>query len=410
MAILDLTAVDAVAKVQYTQSKVNNICYPESPVLAKIKKKNNFFGKTKHVAFKYGNPNGRGADFATGLANMSTSLYGAVDVVRKKDYCFAQLDGETIASCQNDAGALLNVVKEEFDGAFYTAARSLANSLFQTGGGSRGRIATSTTIGSPNLVLMDINTVVNFEKGMVLNLASTDGTSGAKRTGTLTILSVNRDTGTLVMTGNLTAGVAAVATGDYIFQNGDFEATRSLPTGIAGWIPKVAPTSGDNFFGLDRSVDVTRLAGLRVTAFSGGPIEETLIQAAARLKREGGKPDIVAMNPLDIATLVTALGNKVVYDRSGSIDNPEFGFQVPVLMGPSGPMKIVPEIAVGTGDAWMLTSSVWSFETAGGGPRILDEDGNTMRASATTDSYIARIGYYGNFICEAPAWNAYVQL
>lgn len=407
MAILDLTAVDAVAKIQYTQSKVNNMVYPESPVYAKIKKKNNFYGKTKHVAFKYGNPQGRGASFSVGLGNMSTSKYAGVDVGRKKEYVFAQLDGETIASCQSDSGALLNVVKEEFDGAFYTIGRSIAIGLFQEGGGARGKVG---AISGSTFTLADINQIVNFEVGMVLNFGTTNGTSGSKLAGTLTITAVNRTTGVITCSAAITTGIASAAVGNWVFQNGDFEATRSLPTGIPGWVPKTDPTTGDNFFGLDRSVDPTRLAGLRITAFSGGPIEETLIQASARVKREGGKPDMVAMNPLDIANLVMALGSKVVYQRSGSLDNPEFGFDVPQLMGAGGPMKIVPEIGVETGDAWMLTTSVWSFETAGGGPRILDEDGNTMRADATTDSYIARIGYYGNYCCEAPAWNAYVKL
>lgn len=409
MAILDLTAVNAVLETQYTQSKVYNLCYGESPTFAKIKKKNNFVGGPKQVAFQYGSPQARGAAFATAIANMTASKYASVSVTRVREYCFAQLSGEAIAAAKGEPGALLDTIKNEFDSAFYTAARSVAIALFQAGGGARGQIDASTTLGSTTLVLKDRNSVVNFEVGMVINLGSTDGTSGSKRTGTLTVTGVNRDAGTLTMSGNIST-ITGAASQDYIFQNGDFETTRSLPTGIAGWVPKTTPTGGDNFFGLDRSVDPTRLAGLRITSYAGGPIEETLIQAAAKLRREGGKPDICAMNPLDVANLVTALGSKVIYERSGSLDNPEFGFMAPVIMAPGGPIKILSEYNVGTGDAWLLTSNTWSFETAGGGPRILDEDGNKMRADATSDSYIARIGYYGNFICEAPGYNAYVQL
>lgn len=407
MAILDLTAVTAVTKVQYTQSKVYNLCYEESKVFARMKKKNNFFGSTKHVAFRYGSPQARGANFGVAIGNMSTTQYASLECVRKKDYCFAQLDGETIAAASNDAGALLNVVKTEFDAAFYTAARSVEIAMFANGGGSRGQVGSFT---GATVTLLDINQIVNFEKNMVVNLSTTDGTSGSKKSGTLQISGVNRGTGVITFTTNVTSGIASAANNDFIFQNGDFEAAKSLPTGIPGWIPKTDPTAGDNFFGLDRSSDPTRLGGLRITKYSGGPIEETLIQSSAYVKREGGRPDLVAMNPLDIANLVTALGSKVIYDRSTAIDNPDFGFKAVTLMGAAGPMMIVPENEVGTGDAWMLTMPTWSFETAGGGPKILDEDGNTMRADATTDSYIARIGYYGNFICEAPGYNAYVKL
>ena len=410
MAILDTTALAAVLKTQYTQSKVNNLCYPESPVFAKMKKRRDFYGANKVVAFQYGSPQGRGANFTVGIGNMTASTYANVTVTRAKDYTFAQVQGEAVDASKNDAGALLNGLKKEIDNAFYTTARSIGIALFQAGGGARGRIDASTSLGTPVLVLKDPNSVVNFEKGMVLNLASTDGTSGSKRTGTLTISSVDRGAGTLTMTGNITAGVAAAASQDYIFQNGDFEATKSLPTGIAGWIPKTAPSGGDNFFGLDRSVDPVRLAGLRYTASSGGPIEETLIQAAAKLAREGGKPDVVVLNPMDYANLVMALGSKVIYDRLGSSEDPKFGFETVKLIGPKGPIMVVPDYNCGTGDAWMLTMSTWSFETLLDGPRILNLDGNDLRADATTDSYILRIGYYGNFICEAPGWNAYVQL
>jgi hypothetical protein len=54
--------------------------------------------------------------------------------------------------------------------------------------------------------------------------------------------------------------------------------------------------------------------------------------------------------------------------------------------------------------------STWSFETLLDGPRILNLDGNDLRADPTTDSYILRIGYYGQFVCDAPGWNSYVAL
>lgn len=410
MAILDPTALSAVLKTQYTQSKVNNLCYPESPLWAKMSKKQNFFGKNKVVAFQYGNPQGRGANFAVGLGNMTASTYDAVTVTRAKDYAFGEVDGEAVDASKNDAGALLNGLKKEIDNAFYTVARSISNALFSAGGGARGRIKSTTTLASPTIILDDPNSVVNFEKKMVLNLSATDGTTGAKKVGTLTIIGVDRDAGTLTLSGNITAGVATAALNDFIFQNGDFEVVRSLPTGIPGWIPRVAPTPGDNFFGLDRSSDPVRLAGLRYTAGAGGPIEETLIQCAARLAREGGKPDVAVINPIDYANLVVALGSKVVYDRLGSDSDPKFGFETVKLIGPKGPIMVLPDLNCPTGEGWMLTLNTWTFESLLGAPRILNLDGNDMRANATSDSYIFRIGYYGNFICEAPGWNAYFKL
>lgn len=410
MAVLDQTALAAVLKTQYTQSKVNSLVYPESALFAKIKKRTDFVGANKVVAFHYGNPQGRGFDFASGLANMGTSAYAKVTVTRSKDYAFGQVTTEAAESAGNDAGALLNALKREIDNAFYTAGRSIAAQLFRNGGGARGRISSGSNVGTATITLENVNDVVNFEVGMVLNLALTDGTSGSKRVGTVTLTAVNRDTGELTASGNWSAGIAAAAAGDYIFQNGDFESTKSGLMGLAGWIPATAPTSGDSFFGLDRSVDPTRLAGLRYTANTGGPIEETLVKCAARLAREGASPDIAVLNPIDYGNLVVALGSKVVYDRMLSSDEADIGFKTVQLMGAKGPISIISDLNCPSGAGWMLTSKVWSFETLKGAPRILNLDGNDMRASATADSYIFRVGYYGNLICEAPGLNAYFLL
>lgn len=405
MAVLDSTALQQVLKIQYTQTKVNNLCYPESAFLAKLKKETDFGGKLEQVAFQYGSPQGRGAAFSVGLGNITASVYDAVSVTRAKDYAFAQITGEMIDGASKDQYSLLNAMKREIDNAFYTCARSIANALFGAGGGARGQLDATTTLGSTTIKLRDANTVVNFEKNMVLNLSGTDGTSGSKRAGTLTVTAVDRDAGTLTVNANINVGVTSPTVNDFIFQNGDFETTKSMLTGLAGWIPSTAPVGGDNFFGLDRSADVTRLAGIRFTSTAGGPIEETLIKCAARLVREGGNPDFVIMNPLDYANLVVALGSKVII-QDEQLPDATVGFRTLKIQGPKRPMDVVCDVNCPTGQFYMLTMSTWRFKTLLGAPRILNADGLTMARDASTDSYILRIGYYGNLLCDAPGWNA----
>lgn len=410
MATLDTTALAAVLKTQYTQKKVNNLCYPESALFARLSKRTDFVGDNKVVAFQYGNPQGRAFDFSTGLTNVNASKYKKVTVTRARDYAFGQVSGEAVEAAGTDAGALLNALKKEIDNAFYTAGRSIATQLFRNGGGARGQISATSNTGTATITLANPNDIVNFEVDMVLNTSATDGTSGSKKSGTVTVLSLNRDTGTITATGNWTAGIATAAANDYIFQNGDFESTKQAMMGLAGWIPATAPSSGESFFGLDRSVDPVRLAGLRYADNAGGQIEETLIKCSSRLAREGATPDLAVLNPIDLGNMVVALGNKVVYDRMTASDAPDIGFKTVKLMGAKGPIDVIADLNCPSGGGWMLTSKVWSFETLKGAPRILNLDGNDMRAAATSDSYIFRIGYYGNLICEAPGWNAYFTL
>jgi hypothetical protein len=411
-ATLDTTALAAVLKTQYTQSKVNTLSYPDNPFFAMVAKRTDFVGANKVVAFRNAVPQGRGADFATAQANKTASVYNKVTVTRAKDYALAQVTGEAIEAAANDAGSLLTSLKSEIDGAIYVCMRSLALAMFKNQGGARGVISSGSNVATPTITLATITDITNFEVGMILNLSATDGTSGSKLAGTVTVSALDRDLGTITCTGNWSSGIASAATGQYIFQNGDFEATKSMLAGLAAWIPTTAPATGgsDSFFGLDRSSDPTRLAGIRYSAGAGGPIEEILIETMARTAREGGKTDTVFLNPLDYSTLVKALGAKVIYDRAKSFDAPDIGFDAVKLMGPKGPAKIIADLNCPKGYAYALQLNTWKLETLKGAPRILNLDGLQMLRSATADAYEFRIGYYGNMTCEAPGWNAVATL
>lgn len=403
MAGTTAATLNAVLKTQYTQKKVNLLTYKNNPWYAMIPKRTDFVGANKVVALRNGAPQGRGAAFGVGLGNISASVYNKFTVTRVSDYAFAQITTEAIRASKNDAGSLVDALKAEVDGAIYTCMRSLAVAMHRNGGGVRGQIASGQ--GTPTITLLVVTDVTNFEVGMVLNSSATDGTTGAKRTGTVTLTAIDRTLGTLTASGNWTTGIPTAAANDYIFQNGDFEATNSMVKGLAGWLPLVAPVGGDNFFGLDRSSDVTRLSGVRYTAGSGGPIEEILIDTAALIVREGGAPDTAIMNPLDVASFVKALGTKVLYDRTKSFDEPDVGFKCVKVIGPMGDIDVVADVNCPKGLGYMLQKDTWCLESLGAAPGILDDDGNRILRDALTDSYIARIGYYGNTTCTAPGWN-----
>lgn len=402
---LTVAALQPVLKVQYTQKKVNSLTYKNNPFWAKVAKRTDFVGDNKVVAIRNGMPQGRGFDFTTAIANVSPSTYNKFTVTRSKDYAFGRVFGEAIEASANDAGSLLRGLKSEIDGAMYTAMRSLAIQLFGNGGGARGQISAGSNPATPTITLARVEDIVNFEVGMFLKVSATDGTSGALRAGRVQVLAVDRVAGTITATGNWTAGIATAVVNDFIFQEGDFTVTNQAIAGLGAWIPLTAP-GATPFFGLDRSTDPVRLGGVRYTAGAGGSIEETLIDTAALLVREGSRPDTVFLNPLDYSNLVKQLGSKVIYDRSSSFDEPDIGFESVKLMGPTGPLSIVADLNCPKGRGYMLQMDTWAFESLGAAPRILNLDGNEMLRDATADAYIFRIGYYGNLTCEAPGWNA----
>ena len=188
------------------------------------------------------------------------------------------------------------------------------------------------------------------------------------------------------------------------YQIGDYDAKIK---GLDAWLPSTAPASTDSFFSVDRSSDTTRLGGIRFDA-SSLPLEEGLIGAAARVAREGGKPDVCFVNYSNFADLEKALGSKVSYVEKNI--KPEIGFRGILIHGPRGPINVIPDQNCPNGVAYMLQMDVWKLYSLGKAPKILDSDGLKFLRESTADAVEARVGYYAQLGCRAPGFNVRVGL
>ncbi len=339
--------------------------------------------------------------FATAQANKTESQLKDFVLTRNSDYSLASISNEVLEASKGNANAFMEAATTEIDGAIQSATRSLAIALYGTGSGSIGRVA-NASFATPTLQLTEPSDVTNFEVGMKLQASSADG-GGSVRSGTLTIVGVDRDLGTLTMSGNLSAGISAIAQNDFLFVQGDYDAKIR---GLRAWVPDSAPSSSP-FFGVDRTADVTRLGGIRFDG-SAMPIEEALISAASRVAREGGKPTHCFMNYLEYADLEKALGSKVQYvDLKVTAD---IGFRGMVVNGPRGPIKVIADQNCPAGRAFMLQLDTWKLYSLGKAPKILDTDGMKMLRESNADAVEVRVGYYAQVGCRAPGWNANIKL
>lgn len=399
---LDLTSFQPVLKQHYTNDRVENMVYRDNPLLAMLPKYEQFGGENLKLPIKFGIPQGRSATFSTAQSNKTNSQYKAFLLTRSKDYSLASIDNETIDASKGNSNAFLEAATTEIDGAIESCTRSLAIDLYGNGSGSRGQsqaAATGTTI-----QLVDIEDVTNFEVGMELVFSTAEG-GGALKSGRVSVVGVDRDLGTVEVDA-LTAidGGAGIAANDFIFQEGDYDLKIS---GLRAWLPEVAPTTGDNFFGVDRSSDATRLAGVRFDG-SALPIEEALVDAAARVAREGGRPDYCFMSYSKFAELEKALGAKVQYVDKHI--NPEIGFRGIKIHGPRGPITVIPDQNCPQDRAFMMSMSYWKLYSLGKCPKILDSDGLRMLRESNADAVEVRVGYYAQLGCRAPGFNATVAL
>ena len=411
---LDFNTVQEAVKIHYKPQRVRNMVYKDNPFLGIIPKYTKFGGLSMPIPLRFSDPQRRAATFATGQANTSTSSLAQFSLTRAKDYGFAFIDGETIQATKGDNNAFLRYLTMEIDGAINSITRSLAVSLYRDGSGSIGTIhatdggeGQADPGGAKKIKLANAEDITNFEVGMSIVFAPNSGsTSGSLVGDAVTIETVDRTRGAMTVSANLHADVDA---SDLIFQEGDYvtKGDRLKVRGLDAWVPAVAPTS-DAFFGVDRTSDSTRLGGLRHDA-SGDPVEEAIIEAAAMIARDGGRPDVALCDYATYALIEKAMQSRVVYNTIKAADV-DIGFSGISIVGPTGPITIVPDYNCQPNTLWLLQKDTWVLATLGDAPQFLDLDSLRMLRDAGSDAYEVRLGYYGQVGCYAPGWNCRITL
>lgn len=398
----DLNAAVGVIQQQYRQKEFYRLGYNTGPAYAKIAKRTDMVGDPWTVAIRYGTTQGRGHDFGVAEQNQTPSVFGKWLVTSGRDFSLATITDEAIAKCGGDPGSLIAALKEEMDSALTTAQRNIAIEMFANGGGARGQGASLTS--STVLKLNKASDIFKFELNQWICASTTDGTSGSLLPGRVQIVGINEDTYELTANVAWATGITGFGATNYLFQESDFgQGLKGFPA----WLPITDPSSGESFFGQDRSKHRTKLAGVVVA--SQGNIEETLIEGTVQLGQRGYKPDIAFLNPSDVGSMVKWLSGKVEYDRVEGYDMPDIGFRSVKLIGATGPIDIVGDLNCPKGTGYLLDSSTWYLASAGPLCQILSQDGNKILRVPGRAAYQVRYGTFGQLVCEAPGKNAVLQ-
>lgn len=403
---LDMTKFGPGLKAYYSNQKVENMTYKDYPFYAMVPKKKDFFGKNYPLPIQIGNPQGRSHTFAKAKANQTSSVYKDFTLTRVKDYSLATVDNEVAEASENDKGAFLKALTNEIDSAIRSSASSMGSMVYGDGSGCIGQISTGTNVATTTLTLAVADDIVNFEVGMTLVFAAARSSGSLRNSGaTLSILSINRGAGSMVLSAAIDTVTGTIA-GDFVFIDGD----RNLAvSGLAAWLPETAPTSGDSFFGVDRSVDSTRLAGVRYDG-SALSIEEALVGGLTLCNREGGNPKIVFMNYTDWSNLELALGSKVQYMVTEAFGRADIGFQGIQVKTNKGVANCVADPFCPRGVAYGITMESWALYSLKEPIRILDLDGNKILRTSDADAVELRVGGYFQLGCNAPGHNVVISL
>lgn len=350
------STVSGILKELYDDQKVQWLTYKDNPLLAMMKKEEKFPGKYYPVPVVYGLSQGASATFASAYANQTSAQVAEFLVTRVADFSLASIDGQLLAAAQTDPGAFIDGAELMIDAAFQTAVNRIASAMFRNGAGTIGQM--SGNVASVSGTIYDItlanpDDAVQFEIGQVLNCTSlVDGSAGAANSNSFTVSAVNRNSG--VLRGNIptastgwTADYFLAVAGDLpTTSNNNFQPSGSTTTnsllklaGLAAWLPIAGPGVSDTFFGVNRNLDVQRLAGVTYDG-SNLSLEEALLQGTGRIALNGGRVDTAVCSYSTYTALIISLGSKVQYidEKIG-----EIGFRGVQVNGANTVMSVFPD-------------------------------------------------------------------
>lgn len=422
------STVPGILKELYDDQKVQWLTYKDNPLLAMMKKEEKFPGKYYPVPVVYGLTQGASATFASAFNNQTSPLVAEFLVTRVADFSLASIDGQLLAAAQTDPGAFIDGAELMIDAAFQTAVNRLASAMFRNGAGTIGQISSLTHVSGAGPYITDItltnpDDAVQFEVGQALNdVQNVDG-SGTTSTiaSPFVVTAVNRATGVLRGTSavdsttDFTAAYYLVVTGDLpTTTNNNFQPSGSTVTnrllklaGLAAWLPLTAPTAGDSFFGVDRSVDTQRLAGVAFDG-SGLSLEEAIQQGTGRIAMNGGRVDTGVCSYATYTALIVSLGSKVQYidEKVG-----EIGFRGVQVNGANTVMSIFPDRSCPDGVIYCLEMDTWCLRSQNPAPHILKymDEIEILRIPGV-DAAELRVGSYVNMYTNKPGHNGVIQV
>lgn len=442
MAVVGTSAYANLLKTRYTRKKIMDLTVRRCPTMAQIDKDTGFGGGGDG----YVNPvildtnQGISGTFYAAKQNRSPGSDKKFNVTRRTLYGVFAVSGEVIRASQRNDLAFMAAKTRQMDSTWKGFGREMGIHFFRDGTGRRGRLASTVDVSSAAALELEDHADAKFlsvdmaisltAAGATYRNATTDS-EGNARGAVAYIKAVDEDAGTFTVAATrggaavaINTLIAAAAVSDYIVRDGDL---NTVPHGLAGWIPATAPTPGDSWFGVDRSTDPRKLAGLRHGS-TPSPVAFTqanVIKFINKLYAVEADTDLVVCSPDNWAALEIELGAKKTYVdkvtlgargyRSKETGEAEviagIGFEALKIHGPNGDVAIIQDTFCPNNRAYGLDTDTWEFSSNQEMPQILAEDnGELLLREANSESYEGRIGGEGNLVCNAPGLNGVMVL
>lgn len=413
------TEAAAILKEHYPWDKVRELGYLQNKFYAMCSKRTDMGGDQEKIPMEVAPLQARSASFsvAQDLAGELASLQRAFEITAVENYALARISGKVIRQTVGKPHAFVRAVDSQLKSAFRSITRDIERDAYRDGTGALGTYASASTV---TATLTNPSEAHNFEYGMEIiaaeNAASTPRDSGDS----VTLTGIKRQANQLISDQSW-SDIGSITAGDLLFPKGDYAAANDKLklAGMGAWIPATDPVLGsDSFYGVDRGVDVERLAGTRYDG-TADTIEEALVNGqSAGAANSAQAPDYAWMNQYNVRRLINSLGSKKQYEvrretvqaqgPNGPIGH--IGFNALVIDGDEGPIRIMSVPFVPWDVCFMTKMDCWTFFSMGSGPDVLEEDGQMMLRVSNQDAYEIRIGFYGQLVCDDPSSQVRVKL
>lgn len=392
------------------QNDIFDFMYEDQPLLGLLNKDTSWDGLYQIITVMYGGMAGRSNTFGDAKANKSPPKYLQMQVGVRDNFATWSVDHKLITLSRNTRGALVRALTESTEKATTKLKRSSCWMFWRDGGGSIGRISTSSTNTG---TLYDLNDVRNVDIDDVIEFSSDSGLGGAGvRTGSITVTGINEDTGVVTFDQNLST-IPGFVNGDYIFHKGDYNLSFY---GVPAYCTLAAPGTGivpASIWGMLRTSFPTRLAGSRFTA-SNLLLTEGIKKALASAHRRNITTSHIFAPPEVYNDIEMSLGTqrRYVEEKVGTVGYQALMFttqggksvkmysDADIPKSPDALTKYVfglnlPEFKFHTADEYPM----WLNTVAGGSGKFMTE----QNANATE----GRLGGYGQLYTGAPGqhWN-----
>ena len=310
MAISADQSILSLLKVYYKDG-VENLMFRNDPVLKALSKEK-IEGKTYNFSAMYGRGGAVSANYTIAkkvAANNTKAAEFAVEPGQLFSVC--SFNQKEVLASKTRAGAFMKVAGAKFFAATEAFRKQMAAALYGRGYGELcySNYSTAITEATPFNLTLPSHAVMAIDIDSQLVLKATVESAVVKAH--LTVTNIDDANGVVTVVSD-TAVNAPLAT-DVICFDGSMDANGNplLPMGLGAWLPTVGKRTGSGwtdyikkrFYGVDRSVAPSRLAGAFVDGTGDAKKIDTIIKLLKQARRQGSAADMIVMNDNDWAAV-----------------------------------------------------------------------------------------------------------